>query len=89
MLRICNVEIPEGIETDISDDINNALRISWKCGERQVELVIGDTTEEPNYIYFSSPNEYGVIPISPTAFQSKIIWLVESQLFELNGQSTS
>ena len=47
--------------SDVVTDVNGDIRISWRRGLKEVELV-SPSDDEPAYLYFSLGDNYGVSP---------------------------
>ena len=62
---------------EIGTDRDGAIRVSWTSDQRECELVFPfDETEAP-YLYYSSPDDYGIErDLSPPAVKRRIQWAV-------------
>lgn len=65
---------------DIYSDRNGDIRVSWKRGDREIELICpSDETERP-YIYFSDPGDFGTEENATVeSLLGRIQWLFTDQ----------
>ena len=61
---------------DISADGENGLVIDWKKDGRFLEAIWPDAPNEPPYLYFSTPSDFGTEePLTPELLRSRLNWV--------------
>ena len=61
---------------DISADGENGLVIDWKKDGRFLEAIWPDSPDEPPYLYFSTPSDFGTEePLTPELLRERLNWV--------------